>query len=309
MSTGIYNLIRTYLTPRNREVAGIALSAVPACRLLELDVEQFATNPNGRIERNARKEGKTMRTLFALIAATTLGFFAAPFIRADSLLDLPKPDALQIAKTAEMKGDLERVHDNFYMAISYYQQALRSDPRNPAILNKMGIAELKLGDRGPARKHFSQALKYDPRNISALNNLGAVSYLDKKYKNAVKYLKQALELDESSAPAHLNLAEAWMGMGQIDRAMTEYARALELDADILNESATGVSARVSTPEQRARVNFLIAKAYAKRGNIDGALEYLKRARDGRFPEMSRVYKDQEFAILLSDPRLEKIVKR
>jgi len=253
--------------------------------------------------------GNTMRTLFALIAVTTLGFFAAPFIRAESSIDLPKPDALQIAKTAEMKGDLERVHNNFYMAISYYQQALRSDPRNPAILNKMGIAELKLGDRGPARKHFSQALKYDPRNISALNNLGAVSYLDKKYKNAVKYLKQALELDESSAPAHLNLAEAWMGMGQIDRAMTEYARALELDADILSESATGVSARVSTPEQRARVNFLIARAYAKRGNIDGALEYLRRARDGRFPEMGRVYKDQEFAILWPDPRLDKIVKR
>jgi tetratricopeptide (TPR) repeat protein len=173
----------------------------------------------------------------------------------------------------------------------------------------MGIAELKLGDRGPARKHFNQALKYDPRNISSLNNLGAVAYLDKKYKTAVKYLKQALELDESSAPAHLNLAEAWMGMGQVDRAMTEYARALELDADILNESSTGVAARVSTPAQRARVNFLIAKAYAKRGNIDGALEYLKRAKDGRFPEMGRVYKDQEFATLWTDPRLEKIVKR
>lgn len=250
-----------------------------------------------------------MRTLLALIAVTGLAFLATPVLRAESLMDLPKPDALQIAKSAEMKGDLERIHNNFFLAISYYQQALHADPRNPAVLNKLGIAELKIGDRGPARKHFSQALKYDPRNISALNNLGAVSYLDKKYKNAVKYLKQALELDESSAPAHLNLAEAWMGLNQIDRAMTEYARALELDADILSDSATGVSARVSTPEQRARVNFLIAKAYAKRGNIDGALEYLKRARDGRFPEMGRVYKDQEFAMLWTDPRLEKIVKR
>ena len=250
-----------------------------------------------------------MRTLFDLIVVTSLAFFAAPVIRAESAFDLPKPEAIQIARSAEMRGDLERVHNNFLLAITYYQQALRADPRNPTVLNKLGIAELKVGDRGPARKHFSQALKYDSRNISALNNLGAVSYLDKKYKNAVKYLKQALELDESSAPAHLNLAEAWMGMGQIDHAMNEYARALELDADILTESTSGVSARVSTPEQRARVNFLIAKAYARRGNVDGALEYLTRARDGRFPEMSRVYKDQEFAVLWTDPRLQKIVKR
>lgn len=250
-----------------------------------------------------------MRTLLTLLAAASLAFFAAPRANAEASMDLPRLDASQVAKSLEVKGDIERVHNNYLLAISYYQQALRAEPKNPQILNKLGISELKTGERGSARKHFSQAVKSDPRNISALNNLGAVYCLDKKYKNAVKYLKQALELNESSAPAHLNLAEAWMGLDQIDRAMTEYARALELDADILNESASGVSARVSTPEQRARVNFLIAKAYAKRGNIEGALEYLKRAKDGRFPNMGEVYKDQEFALLWPDPRLEKIVKR
>jgi tetratricopeptide (TPR) repeat protein len=224
-------------------------------------------------------------------------------------LDVPKPDALQIAKAAETRGDLERIHNNYLLAANYYKQALRAQPKNPQLLNKLGISELKVGERGPARKYFSQALKADPRNISALNNLGAVAFLDKKYKNAVKYLKQALELNEYSAPAHLNLAEAWMAMGEVDRAMTEYTRAIELDADILSENESGIAARVSTPEQRARVSFLIAKAYAKRGNIEGALEYLKRARDGRFPEMGRVYKEQEFALLWTDPRLDKIVKR
>jgi len=32
----------TYVTSRNRQVAGIALFLRPICRLLELDVEQFA---------------------------------------------------------------------------------------------------------------------------------------------------------------------------------------------------------------------------------------------------------------------------
>ncbi|WP_348263862.1 tetratricopeptide repeat protein [Telmatobacter sp. DSM 110680] len=248
-----------------------------------------------------------MKTLTMKLIATSLVICTAPILWANSSLDLPRTD--ELVKSAEMKGDLERIHNNYFLAISYYRQALRADPRNPSLLNKIGISELKLGDRGPARKYFSQALKADPKNISALNNLGAVAYLDKKYKPAVKYLKQALELDESSAPAHLNLAEAWLGMGEVDRAMTEYARAIELDADILSDSATGVSARVSTPEQRARVDYLIAKAYAKRGNLDGALEYLGRAKELRFAELSRVYKDQEFASLWMDPRLEKIIKR
>lgn len=243
-----------------------------------------------------------------MLITTGLAIFTTPLLWANSSLDLPKTTD-EVVKSAELKGDLERVHNNYYMAVSYYRQALRVDPRNATLLNKLGISELKLGDRGPARKHFNQALKADPKNISARINLGAVAYLDKKYKPAVKYLKQALELDESSAPAHLNLAEAWMGMGEIDRAMTEYARAIELDADVLSENSNGISARVSTPEQRARVDYLIAKAYAKRGNLDGALEYLKRAKDQRFADLSRVYKDQEFASLWMDPRLEKIIKR
>jgi len=250
-----------------------------------------------------------MRRLLTLLAATSLAICSAPIGNAESPMDLPKPDALQVAKAAETRGDLERIHNNYLLAARYYRQALRANPKNPQLLNKLGISELKSGNRGAARKDFGQALKADPRNISALNNLGAVAFLDKKYKNAVKYLKQALELDEYSAPSHLNLAEAWMCMGEVDRAMTEYARAIELDADILSEGETGISARISTPEQRARVDFLIAKAYAKRGNIEGALEYLKRARDGRFPEMGRVYKEQEFALLWTDPRLERIVKR
>jgi tetratricopeptide (TPR) repeat protein len=134
--------------------------------------------------------------------------------------------------------------------------------------------------------------------------------IERKYSSAVRYLKNALALQETNASAHLNMAEAWFGLGEVDRAMTEYARALELDADILTSNPGAVVAHVSTPEQRARVAFTIAKAYAKRGNLEGALEYLRRARDGNFPDLKKVvYTDQTFAALWDDPRLQQIVKR
>ena len=251
---------------------------------------------------------QVMRKLAMVLTGMALVICSAPVMWANSVPDVPRTDSIEAARAAELKGDLARIHNNYPLAVSEYEKALRNDPQNPMLHNKIGIAELKLRNRGAARKQFNQALKIDPRNVSALINLGAVAYLDKKYKTSVKYLKQALELDESSAPAHLNLAESWMCLGEVDHAMVEYARAIELDADILTSSDTGIDAQLSTPEQRARVNYLIAKAYAKRGNVDGALEYLKRAKDGHFSDLHRVYKDQEFAALWTDPRLEKIVK-
>jgi tetratricopeptide (TPR) repeat protein len=177
------------------------------------------------------------------------------------------------------------------------------------LLNKLGVAELQAGDRGAARKHLNQAVKVDPHNVPAWNNLGVLACIERRYSAAVRYLKSALALQETNASAHLNMAEAWFGLGEVDRAMTEYARALELDADILSSNPGAVVAHVSTPEQRARVAFTIAKAYAKRGNIDGALEYLRRAKDGNFPDMKKVYSDQTFAAMWDDPRLQQIVKR
>jgi tetratricopeptide (TPR) repeat protein len=248
-------------------------------------------------------------TLLLFLAGLLL-VLGAPWVRASSALDLPKPGNIEdLSKTAEVKGDIARARKDYLMAAEYYRTALRTDKQNAMLYNKLGITELKLGDNRSARKHFSEAIKRDPKYADALNNLGALSCLEKKYKPASKYLKQALALDETRAATHINLAETWFGLGKVEWAMTEYARALELDPDILTPQSDGLIARVSTPEQRARINYLIAKAYAKRGNLDGALDYLSRAKEDHFNELAKVYEDEEFAVLWKDPRLAKIVKR
>jgi len=218
-----------------------------------------------------------------MMAATTILICAASNGWTDPISDAAKTDQLEKVKMLEEKGDLAGIHGDYQRAAAYYQTALHISRQDGALYNKLGVAELKLGNRGDAHKEFGRALKYDPQLTSALNNLGAVALLDRKYKSAIEYFKQALAMDESLAATHVNLAEAWIGLGKMDRAMTEYARALELDADILSDSNNGAFAQVSTPEQRARISFLIAKAYIKRGNVEGALEYLRRAKEGHYP--------------------------
>jgi hypothetical protein len=86
--------------------------------------------------------------------------------------------------------------------------------------------------------------------------------------------------------------------------MTEYARAIELDADILTESENGVLCTRHHARTTCARWLPDRQGLCRAGNIDGALEYLERARDGKFPEMSRVDKEQGFATPWSDPRLK-----
>jgi tetratricopeptide (TPR) repeat protein len=220
-----------------------------------------------------------------------------------------KADKAEAARKAEERGDLARVRKEYAVAGAYYQAAIHASRENAVLYNKLGIVQLQQNSRSAARKNFAQAVKLDPQLVSPVNNLGAVALMDRKFKVAVDYFKQALAMDELVAATHLNLAESWMGMGETDYAMTEYARALELDADILTTTDEGVIAQIATPQQRARVAYMIAKAYAKRGNLDGALDSLRKARDLHYYDLKQVYSDKEFAPLWNDPRLAKIIKR
>jgi tetratricopeptide (TPR) repeat protein len=249
-----------------------------------------------------------MKKLANFIAAASLLFCAAAYGWRAPMRDLPKGINLETASAAEQRGDIARAHSDYVTAAAYYQRALRAGGADVQLYNKLGIAQLKLKENSAARKSFLAAIKTDPRNATALNNIGALMCLEKKYKTALNYGKQALEIDEENPAFHVNMAEAWVGLNEIDRAMTEYARALELDPDVFSSSEEGVIAQVKSPEQIARMDYLIAKTFARRGNTEGALDYLSRAKQGHYPQLDEVYVDKEFASLWQDPRLQKIVK-
>ena len=250
-----------------------------------------------------------MRRLVMMLAAMSLLIGAAAYAKTNPATAAAKKDKQAAAKLSEEKGDLDRLHKDYESALSHYESALKVNTKSADLYNKMGIAELQLKENALARKYFGRAIKLNPQFFAPINNMGVLDLLDRRYKLSINYFKQALALDETNAHTHLNLANAWMGLAEVDYAMTEYARALELDADVLSTSPEGVVAQVSTPEQRARISFLIAKSYMKRGNIEGALEYLRRAKEGNYPEMASVWKDPAFTALWTDPRLPKIVKR
>lgn len=252
-----------------------------------------------------------MQRLILAVATAALLAGAATMTRADSPMGPAHVDARQqAAKTFELKGDVARAREEYGSAETWYRAALANDRSNATLDNKLGLVELKQNEMDLARRSFAEAIRRDPGYVDALNNLGAVYCLEKKYRPAVRYLKQALALDEQRAVTHLNLAEAWMGQKQMERAITEYTRALELDADILNSpDSQGVNAQIRTPEQQAVVDFLIAKAYAKRGNVEGALDYLRRAKEAHYRDLASVYTEPEFSALWKDARLTAIVKR
>ncbi|MBZ5682285.1 MAG: tetratricopeptide repeat protein [Acidobacteriia bacterium] len=212
------------------------------------------------------------------------------------------------AAELEKAGDLARAQKNYPLAIQYFRKALRTDRKNSVLYNKLGMSELKNNELRTARQDFERAVKNNPKYVEAVNNIGAVDYVNKKYGSAAKYFKKAVALDETRPTFHINLGAAWFAQNKLDRAIAEYTRAVELDPEALKQdSKAGVVAQISTPEERARYQYMLAKIYAKRGDVENCLQCLKKAKEEGHRNLPNVYKEEEFSRMWQDPRLHEVV--
>ena len=240
-----------------------------------------------------------------IVAAMVLAWPQTSAGRSDSPNPQTGLDAMSVADL-ERAGDQARVTKDYDQAIAYFQAALRKDKKNPQLLNKLGLSQLKANQPAEARASFEKAVKRNSKYADGFNNLGAVYFVQRNLGAATRNFKKAVALNETKPVYHINLGAAWFGQNKLDRAMAEYSRALQLDPEALtHNSNAGISAQISTTEERARYEYMLAKLYARMGNAEECLRCLKKAKEGGY-RVNNVYKDEEFSRLYQDPRLAEI---
>jgi tetratricopeptide (TPR) repeat protein len=242
-------------------------------------------------------------TLLAMLLTMCRSSIAAPAPDQGSA----SMDSMSVSEL-EKAGDQARAHKDYDLAIAYFQAALRRDRKNALLYNKLGLAELRKNDLASARVDFEKAAKHDSKYADPVNNLGAVDYMRKNYGSAAKYFRKAVALDETRATFHVNLGAAWFSQKKLDQAIAEYTRAMELDPDVFHQEAkAGVIAQISSPEERAQYSYVLAKVYAKRGDLESCLQCLKKAKEDGYRNLANVYRDEEFSRLRDNPRLQEVV--
>jgi len=222
------------------------------------------------------------------------------------------PPADASPQDLEDRGDQLRGEKAYLDSIDYYQAAMKRLPKgkeSSVVCNKLGMAQVQMGHFDDAKRTFEKAVKLDHDNANALNNLGSMHYHSKKYGRSIKYYKRAISLQPDTASFHANLGSAYLGHKDLDKADAEYLQALQLDPNIFEtRSNVGVTALMS-PEDRAKYSYLLAKMYAKNGQLDRSLLYLRRAMEEGYKEISNVYQDEEFARLRKDERFAELMKQ
>jgi protein O-GlcNAc transferase len=108
------------------------------------------------------------------------------------------------------------------------QQAIRQDPRNPALHYELGNLHLQ-GQPEKALESFKAALKLAPGHPQILLQLGNAYSAMARYEEAAAQFSASLKNDPNQPAAHYNLGNALRELGRPQQAATSYQAALRLD--------------------------------------------------------------------------------
>jgi Flp pilus assembly protein TadD len=195
-------------------------------------------------------------------------------------------EGLERGDAAWRKGDLD-------LAVYLYVQSLAYDANNPEPLLRIGAIHERRGNRALAEKAFEMALKLDPENPAINERLGLL-YLQSGRIEAVPLLEQAIAKDPGRWQSHNGLGIAADRSRNFAAAIAHYDAALALEPRAtVTVNNRGYSRYLAGDFAGAEIDFRLAlqmsplagtwtnlgRAQARQGHYAEALDSLLKERD------------------------------
>jgi tetratricopeptide (TPR) repeat protein len=261
---------------------------------------------------------------FAAIALSAAFLFASPLLSAQQLAannssrsplpgqsGAPEAPAMTPRETAEMHADILMARKMYADAIHQYESLLATAPKDAPLLNKIGVAYQEEGNAALAGRYYKKSMHADKTFASAINNLGTVEYSRKHYGRAIRYYKEAVALhpDDELATVYSNMGYAYFSDKQYPSALDAFDKAIALDPQIFaHHGGYGSTIQQRSTTEPGLFYFLVAKTYARKGDVEHCAHYLKMARDDGYKDILAAEKDPEFARVIKDPRVREVLQ-
>jgi type IV pilus assembly protein PilF len=148
------------------------------------------------------------------------------------------------------RSDAQALRDYIQLATGYLEQndlinakrhlenAARYDSNNSEVMAIWGLVYSREGEVDLADESFRRSLRINPGNSMARNNYAAFLFANARYQDAFEQLQRVVQDTEYPArpQAFENLGLAALRINRSDEAETAFARALQLNSNLMRSS-------------------------------------------------------------------------
>jgi len=213
-----------------------------------------------------------------------------PLLKEVRALNLSATNQVQMGIELERQGRLEE-------SVSAHEKALEIDPQ--MVQAHINLIELygRLSQFQKAEEHYRAATHLEPGSVESYYNYGVLLVSVQKYEQAESAFRKTIEIDPFHAAAHNNLGYLLERQGKLLEAAAEYRTAIEnkpsdrqahfnLGRVLVNqhEYREGIQELEKTiepeDENTPRYIYALGAAFARSGDRQNALRYIRQARDG-----------------------------
>ena len=240
-----------------------------------------------------RKLGETQKSQeqFSLYEAnkTTVPPVEDPLLAAVQELNFGATMHLRRSIELEKAGKIEE-------ATRENEEALEIDPNEVQAHINLIILYGRAGQIEKAKQHYAAAVSLSPNRADAYYNYGVLLFKQREHREAEQAFELALQINPFYAEARHNLGYLLEQQGQLDEALEQYRKAIEDRPDfrlarfhlgriLVNQKkfneAIQEFLKTLSPEDESTPSYLyaLAAAYARAGNRESALLYIRKARE------------------------------
>jgi tetratricopeptide (TPR) repeat protein len=158
-------------------------------------------------------------------------------------------------------GEVYQAVGNVSGAIDEYERAVQKDPNDPALLVRLGIAQMQSGLPVNAERNFRKALEFEGEEKPSLDYLAAVLQQTKREHEIPAIWKSQLELNPQNAQTHAKYAISLIQAGRQEEGQNAFEQALE------------------TLEDNAIIKRYYAPMLAQGGELDRAMDFYEDVLD------------------------------
>jgi tetratricopeptide (TPR) repeat protein len=121
---------------------------------------------------------------------------------------------------------------NYEQALEFFDRGIETGKKKGEFLYGLGLTQMEMGNYAEADLNLRKAIDKDKKNASYHLALGEVNYRNSVFSIAIMEFIKAVEidstLDRTIEDLHYKMAKAYIQMRNVEKAITEYRRDLDL---------------------------------------------------------------------------------